>query len=204
MANSGLRSDLALISGWIAPGSRVLDLGCGDGALLAHLRAHRDVKGYGLEIDGGHVVQCIVHGINVIQSDLDAGLADFDSQFFDYVIMTQTLQAVHFPQRILSEMLRVGREGIVTFPNFGHWKPRVYLGLGGRMPMSRALPNEWYDTPNIHLCTLKDFEDLCNEKGIDVRERTVVDASHRQGTAMRWWPNLLGEIAIYRLRRRGV
>ena len=202
MSRDGLRTDLALISEWIAPGKRVLDLGCGDGTLLAHLRAYKRVKGYGLEIDGRHVVQCIAQGINVVQRDLDAGLADFDSQFFDYVIMTQTLQAVHYPERILSEMLRVGREGIVTFPNFGHWKPRLYLGFGGRMPMSRALPNEWYNTPNIHLCTLKDFEKLCSGKSIDVRERAVVDIAHRKGIAMRWWPNLFGEIAIYRLRRR--
>lgn len=198
---TSLRPDLAIISEWIEPGSRVLDLGCGDGTLLAHLQAHRDVDGYGLEIDPNNLVACIQRGINVIQSDLDAGLTDyFDDDSFDYVVMTQTLQAMHFPSRLLREMLRVGRQGIVTFPNFGHWQSRTQLALGGHMPISRALPNEWYDTPNIHLCTLKDFEELCRELNIAILQRNVVDTAHRSNIAMTLFPNLFGEIALYRFR----
>ncbi|MGF1614460.1 MAG: methionine biosynthesis protein MetW [Gammaproteobacteria bacterium] len=194
-----LRNDLALISRWIRHGSQVLDLGCGDGSLLVYLRDHRGVSGYGLEIDNQHIVQCMATGVNVIQTDLDAGLHDFGSGKFDYVIMTQTLQAVRFPDRLLLEMLRIGREGIVTFPNFGHWKPRLHLALRGAMPISRALPHQWYNTPNIHLCTLRDFEQLCQAKGIDVLQRAVVDIEHQEVPLMRLFPNLLGELAIYRL-----
>lgn len=199
-APDGLRSDLALISRWIRHGSRVLDLGCGDGSLLVYLRDHRGVSGYGLEIDDYHIVQCMAAGVNVIQTDLDAGLHEFGTGQFDYVIMTETLQAVRFPDRLLHEMLRIGREGIVTFPNFGHWKPRLHLALRGVMPVTRALPHQWYSTPNIHLCTLRDFERLCDASGIEVLQRAVVDIEHQEMPLMRVFPNLLGELAIYRLR----
>lgn len=197
-----LRPDLAIISEWIEPGSRVLDLGCGDGTLLDYLKCERDVDGYGLEIDPGNIVACVQRGVSVIQSDLDAGLTDyFDDNSFDYVVMTQTLQAMHYPSRLLREMLRVGRQGIVTFPNFGHWQSRMQLALGGHMPISRALPNQWYDTPNIHLCTLKDFEQLCSELNIAILQRNVVDTAHRSNIAMTLFPNLLGELALYRFQR---
>lgn len=200
---SELRADLAIISQWIEPGSRVLDLGCGDGTLLGHLKQQRDVDGYGLEIDPENIVACIQRGLSVIQSDLDAGLSDyFDDNSFDYVIMTQTLQAMHYPSRLLSEMLRVGREGIVTFPNFGHWRARAQLALGGHMPLSPALPNQWYDTPNIHLCTLTDFEQLCQHMDIEILQRSVVDTAHRSNFAINLMPNLLGEMALYRFRKR--
>jgi methionine biosynthesis protein MetW len=201
---SELRADLAIISQWIEPGSRVLDLGCGDGTLLGHLKQQRNVDGYGLEIDPENIVACIQRGVSVIQSDLDAGLSDyFDDDSFDYVIMTQTLQAMHYPSRLLSEMLRVGREGIVTFPNFGHWRARAQLALGGHMPLSPALPNQWYDTPNIHLCTLTDFEELCQHLDIEILQRSVVDTAHRSNFAINLMPNLLGEMALYRFRKRG-
>ncbi|MCW8829392.1 MAG: methionine biosynthesis protein MetW [Gammaproteobacteria bacterium] len=197
----GLRPDLEIISQWIEPGSRVLDLGCGNGALLEYLRHERDVDGYGLEINPENVIACVRRGISVIQSDLDAGLSDyFDDNSFDYVVMTQTLQAVHYPSWLLQEMLRVGRQGIVTFPNFGHWKSRLQIALGGHMPISRALPNEWYDTPNIHLCTLKDFEQLCHKLEIEILQRNVVDTAHRTNIGTRLMPNLLGEIALYRFQ----
>jgi methionine biosynthesis protein MetW len=200
---SALRPDLEIISQWIKPGSRVLDLGCGDGTLLDYLKRERNVDGYGLEIDPDNIVACIQRGVSVIQSDLDAGLSDyFDDNSFDYVVMTQTLQAMHYPSRLLNEMLRVGREGIVTFPNFGHWQTRLQIALGGHMPVSRALPNEWYDTPNIHLCTLKDFEELCRRLDIAILQRNVVDTAHRSNLGMKLLPNLLGEIALYRFQRQ--
>lgn len=196
-----LRPELEIISEWIAPGSRILDLGCGDGILLRYLRDTRNVNGYGIEIDDQNVLSCIATGVNVIQTDLDAGLSEFDEDSFDYVVMSQTLQAVHYPDRVLDEMLRVGREGIVTFPNFGHWLARFQLAITGHMPVSNILPYDWYNSPNLHLCTVKDFEKLCTEKNIEILERTVVDQSHKRSLGMRIAPNLLGEIAIYRFRR---
>ena len=196
-----MRPELELISEWIRPGARVLDLGCGDGALLAYLRQHRQVGGYGLEIDHANVLQCIQAGVSVIHADLEAGLADFGDSSFDYVIMTQTLQAVRQTEALLDEMLRVGRQGIVTFPNFGFWRCRMQIALHGLMPVVKTLPYQWYDTPNIHLCTLRDFEQLCRRKRIDILQRTVLDHAHRPRLGPRLWPNLLGEIALYRLGR---
>ncbi|NOR52063.1 MAG: methionine biosynthesis protein MetW [Gammaproteobacteria bacterium] len=196
-----MRPDLEIIREWIAPDSRVLDLGCGDGALLNSLQQHQNVDGYGLEIDPENIVACVKKGVNVIQSDLDDGLSDyFADNSFDYVVMTQTLQAMNYPNRLLNEMLRVGKEVIVTFPNFGHWKSRLQIAIGGHMPVSRSLPNEWFNTPNIHLCTLNDFETLCHRLDIEILERQVVDVAHRNSFIMNLWPNLLGEIAIYRLK----
>lgn len=196
-----LRTDQALIAEWIKPGSRVLDLGCGDGTLMVYLQQKCDATGYGLEIDEDNIVKCIASGVNVIQTDLDAGLSEFDEESFDYVIMTQTLQAIRYPDRLLNDMLRIGREGIVTFPNMGHWKCRLQIALKGVMPKSRTLPYEWYNTPNIHLCTLKDFELLCRTLNIEILQCTTVDYAHRSSLGMRLLPNLLGEIAIYRFRR---
>ncbi len=196
-----LREEQALIASWIAPGSRVLDLGCGDGALLAHLKLERNVTSYGLEIDPENILRCIASGVNVIQSDLDRGLLDFDDNSFDYVVMTETLQAVRFPNRLLREMLRVGREGIVTFPNFGHWKCRLQV-LAGRMPVTRHLPHTWYNTPNIHMCTVRDFEALCAEEHIEILQHEAVDSAHRAALAMRLLPNLFSEVGLYRFRRR--
>ncbi|MFZ1326920.1 MAG: methionine biosynthesis protein MetW [Candidatus Contendobacter sp.] len=196
-----MRPELELISDWIRPGARVLDLGCGDGALLAYLRDHRRVSGYGLEIDDANMLRCIEAGVNVLHADLEAGLADFCDASFDYVIMTQTLQAVRQTEALLDEMLRVGRQGIVTFPNFGFWRFRAQIALRGRMPVGKTLPYQWYDTPNIHLFTLRDFEQLCHAKGIDILQRAVLDHSHRPQLGPKLWPNLLGEIALYRLGR---
>jgi methionine biosynthesis protein MetW len=199
-----LRTDLAPISEWIIEGSEVLDLGCGDGTLLAHLRDTRSVTGYGLEIDDDNIIRCIQANVNVIHSDLNQGLSDFSDDSFDYVVMTQALQSIHRPDLLLLEMLRVGREGIVTFPNYGHWRARFSLFFGGIMPVSRALPSEWYNTENIHLCSLHDFEKLCHTRDIEVLQRTVVDTTHHTSFSMRLIPNFFGEIAIYRLRSKPV
>ena len=196
---STLRPDLDIIADWIAPGASVLDLGCGDGALLHHLKTEKQVNGYGLEIDQHNLETCIERDLNVIQADLNEGLAQyFSDDRFDYVVMSQTLQATRRPDLLVEEMLRVGKQGISTFPNMAYWKGRVQLGIEGIMPVTKSLPNEWYDTPNIHLCTVKDFERLCEQRNIAIMQRTFVDHTHRKSTlAMRLFPNLFGEIAIY-------
>ena len=195
-----LRTDQTLIAKWIKKSARVLDLGCGDGALLSNLQTNKDVSGYGIEIDENNIVKCIEKGVNVIQTDLDAGLSQFDNKIFDYVIMTQTLQAIYYPEKLLTEMTRVGNEAIVTFPNMAHWRCRLQLALGGHMPKSKTLPYEWYNTPNIHLCSLDDFEDLCIKKNIKIIERATVDRAHQFSFGMNIFPNLLGEVAIYRFK----
>jgi methionine biosynthesis protein MetW len=194
--NGMQRPDFAAIADWVRPGARVLDLGCGDGTLLRYLWRERNASGYGVEIDDAGVLACVKNGVNVIQSDLESGLSDFEDRAFDYVILSQTLQAVRHSERIVREMLRVGREGIVTFPNFGHWKNRLQV-LGGKMPVSDALPFQWHDTPNIHLCTITDFEDFCGARGVRILERTVIT----NGSAVSFLPNLLGALAVYRFQR---
>lgn len=191
------RPDLSVIERWIKPGDCVLDLGCGNGALLHYLMQCKQVQGYGLEIDTDNINQCIALSVNVIEQDLDQGLDNFASGSFDVVVMTQALQAVHFPDKVLLEMLRVGQRCIVTFPNFGHWRIRAQLALTGRMPVSKALPYSWYNTPNIHLCTFNDFERLCLQHHIRILDRCVVDSQYEDGRFMRYWPNFFGEIAIY-------
>ncbi|MBV0933283.1 methionine biosynthesis protein MetW [Marinobacterium weihaiense] len=196
-----MRADLEIINEWIAPGSRVLDLGCGDGELLAHLQAEKQVSGYGLEIDHDNLTACIEKGVSVIEKDIDDGLASIGNASFDTVIMTQALQSMHRPDLIVDEMLRIGRECIVTFPNFAHWRARGYLAFRGKMPVSKFLPYTWYNTPNIHFCTFKDFEQLCVDRNIEILQRTVVDHTHRHRWWIKLWPNMLGEIAIYRITR---
>lgn len=195
-----MRIDLNEIQHWIKQDSRILDLGCGDGTLLKYLIDTKQVQGYGLEIDAAQINTCIDKGLNVIEQNLDRGLGNFADKSFDTVLMTQALQTLHFPHLVLDEMLRVGKECIVTFPNFGHWKARFYLATRGRMPVSDLLPYEWYNTPNIHFCTFDDFEVLCHERNIKVINRQVVNEQSGQ-TLKDFMPNLFGETAIYHLSK---
>ena len=201
MTYCNLRPDLEAIQQWVPPKSRILDLGCGDGALLNHLIQNKAAYGYGIEIDPANIEQCISKGVNVLEYDLNSGLSRFKDNSFDLVVMTQALQAVKAPDIMLQDMLRVGKESIVTFPNFGHWRIRMDLALRGRMPMSKSLPYNWYNTPNIHLCTFRDFEALCQALNIQVLDRTVVDHQFRKTSLMQWFPNVFGEVAIYRITR---
>lgn len=202
MSFTELRSDLEVIQQWVKPDSQVLDLGCGEGQLLKYLQTHKNVRGYGLEINEEKITACIRNGVNVIEQNLDDGLTNFEDKSIDTVIMTLALQAVRRPDLVLDEMLRIADEAIVTFPNFGYWHTRFYLLLKGRMPMSETLPYNWYDTPNIHMCTFRDFEVLCREKGIRILNRTVMDDQYRVPLRIRLWPSMLGEIAVYHITRR--
>ena len=196
-----MRLDLDIIQQWIRPGARVLDLGCGDGSLLATLTRERQVRGYGLEIDPIKISLCLERGVNVIEQDLDRGLGNFQTNSFDTVVMSQTLQAVRYPHLVLDEMLRIGRECIITFPNFANWRCRLHIAGMGRMPVSRFMPYAWYDTPNIHFCTVLDFEALCRDKNIHVINRVVVDARNRASPAARLLPNVFGLTAIYHVTK---
>lgn len=190
------RPDFAAIAAWIPPGASVLDLGCGDGSLLQYLKRERGVRGYGVEISDAGIVACIQNGVNVIQNDLDSGLKDFESNAFDYVILSQTLQATRHTEPLMQEILRVGREGIVSFPNFGYWKARLNV-LRGHMPVSEELPYQWFDTPNVHLCTLDDFETFCADHHVHILERRVMTGD----SEIKILPNLFGSMAVYRFQR---
>lgn len=197
-ADSLLRSDLRLIGELVPPGSRVLDLGCGEGALLAHLRDARGCRVAGVELTPEGVVASLARGLSVVQSDLDRGLAGFPDDSFDVVVLSQTLQIVRRPALVLREMLRVGESAILSFPNFGHWRVRAYLTLRGRMPVSRSIPHSWYDTPNIHHTTIKDFRDFVEANGGSVVHEIPL-LSDRAGSRIhpvRLAPNLRAEIAV--------
>ncbi len=190
------RPDFAAIAAWIPKGASVLDLGCGDGSLLRFLRDTREVRGYGVEISDANIVACIRNGVNVIQGDLDSGLSGFETQAFDYVILSQTLQAIRHTEALVKEILRVGRAGIVSFPNFGYWRNRLKI-IRGNMPVSRELPYQWYDTPNVHLCTLHDFEEFCAKQKVQILNRHVMTG----GSEVQVLTNLLGSTAVYRFQR---
>ena len=188
-----MRADQAAIAHWVAPGARVLDLGCGDGSLLRHLWQQREAPGYGVEIDDAAVLECVTNDVNVLQVDLESGLSLFADRSFDCVILSETLQTIHRTDLLMKEMLRVGSEVIVRFPNFGHWGARVQV-VFGRMPVSESLPYQWYETPNVHHCTINDFEDLCRRLRVRIRERLVL----HEGRPVTFLPNLLGSLAVYR------
>jgi methionine biosynthesis protein MetW len=188
----------------VPPRSRVLDLGCGDGELLAHLIRARGCTGRGVEISDAGFHACVARGVPVVQGDIDRGLADIGDGEVDVVILSQTLQATHRPGLVLREMMRVGELGIVSFPNFGHWPLRASLAVRGRMPGSRALPYPWFETPNIHLCTVRDFEALARAEGLQVRRRLYLDGRGRAARrCARHRPNLLAAGAVYLLHRPG-
>ncbi|CAH1904006.1 Methionine biosynthesis protein MetW [Candidatus Nitrotoga sp. HW29] len=190
------RPDFAAIASWIPQGASVLDLGCGDGSLLRYLQDTSKVQGYGVEISDDNIVACIQNQVNVIQGDLESGLSGFESNAFDYVILSQTLQATRHTEPLMQEMLRAGREGIVSFPNFGYWRNRMNI-LQGNMPVSEVLPYQWYDTPNVHLCTLIDFETFCHDNKIQILDRRVMTGDNE----IKLLPNLLGSTAVYRFKR---
>jgi methionine biosynthesis protein MetW len=192
-----MRADLAAIAQWVAPEARVLDLGCGDGSLLRYLWQERQAPGYGVEIDDESVLDCVTNDVNVLQVDLESGLSLFADRSFDCVVLSETLQTIHRTELLMKEMLRVGREVIVSFPNFGHWSARLQVAFG-RMPVSETLPYEWYETPNVHHCTIVDFEDLCRRLGVRIRERLVLHA----GQPVTFLPNLFGSLGVFRFRRK--
>ncbi len=198
-----IRVDLQLVAGMIDPGARVLDVGCGDGALLSHLIAEKGVDGRGVEISREGVKACMRRGLSVVQGDADTDLVDYPDDAFDYVVLSQTLQATHNPREVLLQLLRIGRRAIVSFPNFGYWRCRLQLMLTGRMPVTRTLDNPWYATPNIHFCTIHDFLALCAAERVTVERRYALDRDgsiRRFGTAG-FLANLLGDKGVFMLCR---
>ena len=201
-ATGSVRLDYRLISDLVPHGARVLDLGCGDGSLIELVRAEKDAFVRGVELSKEGVAACIGRGLSVFQGDLDEGLEGFGDDTFDLVILSQTLQVVRNPALVMTEMLRVGRRGIVSFPNFGHWRIRGYLSLRGRMPVSRSIPYQWYETPNIHHTTLTDFRDFCRREGAVIeREIPLVLPGRGDGHVVRWAPNLRADTAVVVVRK---
>ncbi len=199
-----IRNDLRLIADMVSPVSRVLDVGCGDGALLAYLMREKRVDGRGMELSQSGVNACVSHGLAVIQGDADGDLDAYPSDSFDYVILSQTVQATRHPRLVIANLVRIGRRAIVSLPNFGHWRIRLSLMFHGRMPVTPLLNQPWYDTPNIHLCTIRDFVALCRELGIEIERSMTLDRHGRPFTLdpVGGLANLLAEQALFLLRRR--
>lgn len=197
------RVDLLLIAGMVEPGSRVIDIGCGDGALLRILAETRDVDARGVEISQAGVNRCVTSGLSVVQGDADTDLVNYPDGAFDYAILSQTIQATHNPRHVLEQLLRIGRHVIVSFPNFGHWHIRMELAFFGRMPMTENLSDPWYETPNIHFCTIKDFRSLCDEVGATVEQSVALNAKGQKlGIGLPdFLQNLIGTQAVFLLSR---
>ncbi|TFV98671.1 methionine biosynthesis protein MetW [Oxalobacteraceae bacterium OM1] len=193
----GLRADLAFIAHWVRDASHVLDLGCGDGEMMAFLQAEKTCIGYGVEIDDAKIPVCIERGVAVIQQDLEAGMAMFEDSAFDTVLCLSALQMITNVEGVLREIARVGREAIVSFPNFAYWPHRLAL-LRGRMPVSKTLPYQWYDTPNVRCATIRDFEELANKVGLEVLERVAL----QDGKPVEFLPNWRGSLAVFRFRKK--
>ena len=193
-----LRPDLAAIADAVPAGARVLDIGCGDGALLAHLRDTKQVDARGIDVLAGNVAGAVARGLSVVQGDADTDLGDYPADAFDMVILSDTLQAMHAPATVLGELVRIGRRAIVSFPNFGHWRVRASILFGGRMPVTRTLPVSWHETSNIHLCTIDDFRGLVGEMGLGIESATFLSGGRRRGSGL---PNLLAEQAVFVLTR---
>ena len=197
MSAAYVRPDFDVVTNWVPQGASVLDLGCGDGELLARLQRERGSIGYGVEIEDSAVLACLNRGLNVLQGNIESGLNLFDDGAFDVVILSQTLQATRHTEALVREVLRVGKSAIVTLPNFGHWSVRWQLGVGGRMPVSKRLPYQWYDTPNVHFSTITDFDVFCADKGITVERRAALAG----GRAITFLPNVRGETAVFQIRK---
>ncbi|KFC75433.1 Methionine biosynthesis protein MetW [Bosea sp. LC85] len=197
------RIDLKLVAEMVTPGTRVLDVGCGDGALLALLAETRQVDARGIELSREGVAGCVARGLSVIQGDADTDLADYPDDSFDYVILSQTIQATRNPRLVLEHMLRIGRRAIISFPNFGHWRMRSQIFFRGQMPVTDALPYSWWDTPNIHFCTIRDFVTLCEAVGAQKERAVALDAAGgKVGVSAPWWFwNLFGAQAVFLLKR---
>jgi methionine biosynthesis protein MetW len=193
-----LRSDLAAVADAVPAGARVLDIGCGDGALLAYLRDSKGVDARGIDVSAANVASAVARGLSVVQGDADADLGDYPDAAFDMVILSDALQAMRSPATVLGELVRIGHRAVVSFPNFGHWRVRASLALGGRMPVTKSLPVSWHETPNIHFCTVDDFRALASELGLRVESAAFLSGGARRGEGL---ANLLAEQAVFVLAK---
>ena len=200
-----MRYDLQIIASWIEPGSKVIDLGCGEGDLLQHLIARKGVQGTGIEINEQKAARCIEKGLSVLQGDINAEVHDYPEGRFDYVILSQTLQQVYQPDALIHAMLRIGRKGIVSFPNFSHWQMRLQLLFRGHAPVSRQLPYQWFDTPNIRVITLEDFRKFVHDVGLRILKEAAIDthSEDRYGSIVEWFPNLRATYGIFMIGAKG-
>ena len=194
-----IREDLELINSWVKKNSKVLDLGCGDGSLLKMLKEQKNVTGYGIDYDISQIKLSLDNRINVMQLDLNDGLNDFKNDTFDYVVLAQSLQEIKNPEKLLKEMLRIGKEVIISFPNMGHWSSRLQLFIGGKMPVTSELPHAWHNTPNIHLCTIYDFENFCKENNFTISKSSITSRSFFDNIMIKALPNFFGRVALFRI-----